>query len=286
MRIKPFTVALGATVITLSAAAGVATAADPADGTISDASPKVAWTGSVMESVIAHHWYHTAQNDELPCRAPTCDSFQLTVANPSRELVVSVDAGENDAANVGVRVELPDGTYARTNGPAAPGKPLKLRLKNVTAGQYVVDYTNYYVGGSVEYNGTAELAPVAGAAGPTNPSPSGPTGVPESGESGEQPATKLTVKAGKASARKLTRARKYTITASTSAPLTQVVAKFLKGKKVIATGKLARLEGTAKLALKISKKAKLRKGSYTVSVTGVDEQNRQVSGGAKVKLSK
>ena len=261
-----------ATAATASGAA-VATAADPADGTVSASSPKVTWTGSTISSVSQFHAQHTAESDDAPCEAPGCDSFALKV-DTAADLTIGVDAGESDAQNVGVRVTLPDGSVVRASGPAAPGKPLKLKIKAAKTGDYVVDYTNYYVDGPVEYNGSAELAvaapPPAGGA----PQPP-PSTAPQPGPAPAESFT-LTVKAPKrVSARKARKGKTLTVGVAVSREVRNITSILRRGKTEVGRGALGTTSGSAKLKVKLRKG--LKKGKYSMYTQATDAQGTKVS---------
>ena len=277
MRLKTALYASLAAATAATSAAAVATAADPASGTVSASAPKVTWTGSTTSSVSAFHAQHTAENDDAPCEAPTCDSFALKV-EAAADLTVSVDAGESEAANVGVRVKLPDGSYVRTKGPAGPGKPLKLKIKAAKIGDYVVDYTNYYIDGPVEYNGAAELAVPSTTAPASGLAPAGPQAPP--------PAQSFTlaVKAPKVSARKAKKGKTIAVGVTVSREVQSITSILRRGKTEVGRGSLGRTAGSAKLKVLVAKK--LKKGRYSLYTEAVDAQGTKVSRTVAVKVKK
>jgi hypothetical protein len=100
------------------------------------------------------------------------------------------------------------------------------------------------------------------AAAPAGPLPvTGPSGVKPI-QSAEKPLpVKLLTKKAKAG-------KKLSLKLRSSEPLTQLAAQVVKGRTVVAKGKLAKLDGNATMKLKVSKK--LKKGSYRVDLVGSD----------------
>ena len=280
MRLKT---TLVAALVLLSAT--VAVAADPPAGEVSNASPKVAWKGVVMNSMPAFHAQHTGQNDDAPCQAPACDTFALKVKDAAPEMIITVDAGENDAANVGVRVKMPDGSYVRAAGPSSSSKaPLKLKIKPAPAGDYVVDYTNYYVGGEIEYNGTATLT-VPGGAGPVPTAV--PTPPPGPGEPAPGPAPEsftLAVKAPKVSAKKAKKGKSFAVGVTVSREVDSVTAILRKGSKEVGRGSAGKVAKTAKVKVLLAKA--LKKGAYKLYVEAKDASGAKVSKTVKLTVKK
>ena len=275
-------------VVAALASTSIALAADPESGSIGKASPKVEWKGQVINSGVTNNAW--AQDASAPCEPPACDTFALKVTDPGDVTLRLSGFKENTAGGdpgCGIRVTLPDGSHQYTSGTCGPKTAMVVKMKNAKAGDYVVDVADSHVVGTPEdYVASAEMPAFLNAGGSTQPAPA-----PAPAPAPTQPASapQLTVSAPKASARKTAKSRKYTVTASTSGgALTQVQGRLLKGRKALGTGKLARLEGTAKLVLKLSKKTakKLRKGTYTVTVTGVDASNQRVTTTVKATLKK
>lgn len=264
--------------------ATAAYAADPSEGTIGSSAPKVDWKGELQGSGI----YYQAWVDDptVPCPGlPLCDPFKLTVADGPHPVTIklhilstNVDGSDPGA---GIRIRNPDGSYQYTQGNASETTAMVLKLKNVAKGDYeVTTVASHVCCGTDPYTASAEITGAAApSTGTTTTTP--PTG---SQPPAPAPAPQLTVKVGKASAKKLNKSRKLTLTATTTAPLNNVTAALLKGKKAVGSAKLARLSGTAKIVLKL--KGKIKKGTYTATVSGTDEQGRQTTTGVKVKVSK
>ena len=268
--------------------ATVANAADPANGTIGSSAPKVSWGGTLTSSGI---FYNAWANDPtIECSAPACDTFTLTIADGPHPVtikynILSTNADGSDPG-AGIRIKFPDGSYQYTQGNASETTAMAVKLKNAVAGEYVIDtVTSHACCGPEDYTASAEITgaaapspgPTTGGGGTTTPPPTGgptpPTASPQ-----------LTVKAGKASAKKLSKSKRLTLTATSTGNLNNVSAKFLKGKKTVGSAKLVRLNGTAKMILKL--KGKIKKGTYTATVSGTDDQGRVVTTGIKVKVKK
>jgi hypothetical protein len=250
----------------------------------------VAWAGELVSSGI---FYNAWANDPtVDCSAPACDPFALTIADGPHPVTIKLNILSTNAdgsdPGAGIRIKFPDGSYQYTQGNSSEKTPMALKLKSAVAGDYEVNVVSSHVCCATEdYTASAEITGTATAPTPTTGSGGGTTTPPPSGTPAPAqpaPAPQLTVKAGKASAKKLSKTKKLTLTATTTAPLKSVVAKFLKGKKTVGSAKLATLNGTAKLILKL--KGKIKKGTYTATVSGTDDQGRVVTTGIKVKVKK
>ena len=109
------------------------------------------------------------------------------------------------------------------------------------------------------------------------PGPAAPGGQASQGELG------VKVTAPKLSAKKLAKARKFTVKLSGEATgLTAVVRKKLTGGKTLASGKLASLKGSGKLTLKT--KGKLKKGTYVLVLTGKNAKGESGEGAVKIRV--
>jgi hypothetical protein len=265
--------------------AGTAGAATPDKGTVSSAAPKVTWAGQVTASWFTSRAVILTGDGSVPCQAPTCDSFALDVAD-QQNLEVGVSAPEA-ADQVIVRIKKPDGSYLVTTEDTNSSTYVIVKIKNAAKGSYVVDYWNYYTDGPVDYNGYAQLGSAAAAA--PAPTTTTTTTTPSGGTSGgQQPAAKedlsLTVKAGKASARKLAKTRKLAASVTVSRPVASISAKLLKGKKVVGTAKAGATSSTAKLSLKVAKK--LKQGTYSLAVVADDGKGTTAAKTIKVRVTK
>ena len=282
-------VSVGAAVVLIGISAGFAGAADPPRGTVSNSSPSVTWKGQLTNSFITFNAFN--QDPSAPCTNPTCDPFALEVADggANLELRVNLQATAQGGGNgtAGLRVRQPDGKIVWQSGESGPEKAFRIVIRNAPKGAYSVDTVSTFGGTPVNYEAGATLL-VPGAALP--PPPTTTTPPPSSGQqpgpaAQPAPAAKLTAKAGKASARKLAKKRKLTVKLATTSPLTKLAAVLRKGKKVVAKGKLARLEKSGKLVLRFAKR-KLKKGKYTLVVQGTDAQGRTVSATGSAKLAR
>jgi hypothetical protein len=267
--------------------ASAAVAATPENGTISSANPKVEWGGDLTNPGIFYNAW--AQDPSTECTAPACDTFTLTVAEAGQNVTLTENNDSTNAAGgdpgCGMNIKFPDGSYQYTQAPCGAKTTLQVKLKNAKAGDYVIRVASSHVCcGTEGYTASAFIPAAAGAPAAT------PTPTPSSGgNTTAQPAPEapqLTVRPSKASAKKITKAHKYKITASTTAPLNAVTAKFLKGKKTLGTASLSRLSGKATMVLKFSRKTKLKKGTYGVTVSGTDDQGRVVTTAVKVKAAR
>ena len=124
---------------------------------------------------------------------------------------------------------------------------------------------------------TLKLSDCAGAPAPGTPAPGEPA--PGQPAPAEQPVVQFSLagKPGKAKKKKLA------LKVRTSGPVTGVTAKLLKGKKLVGTGKLAKIDGTAKVTLKLKSK-KVKKGGYKLNVSGKDQYGRTAGATLPVKI--
>lgn len=255
------------------AAASIALAATPSSGTIGTATPQVKWSGTLTSSGIFYELWTV--DPTLSCAPPTCDPFTLKVADGPHDINIKLNIGSSNATGgdpgAGIRIKKPDGSYSYTQGTAGVKTTMTLKLKDVKPGEYEINTVASHVCcGDDPYTERAEI----------------PQLLPVEDGGTVRVAPQLTIKAPKASARKLAKSRKYGVTVTTTAALTNVTAKLLKGKKTMASAKLAQLEATAKLVFKLAKKVKPKSGSYTVVVSGVDAAGTQTTAAVKVKFSR
>jgi hypothetical protein len=263
--------------------ATVALATTPEKGTLSKAKPKVSWSGTITSSGLYYELWE--QDPAAECPSPACDPYTLTVADEGINVSVTNNMQSENAAGgdpgCGVRIKYPDESY-HWSGQSTCGvkKPQTVKISNAKAGDYVIEMVSSHVCcGSEEFKGSAFI-PELQAGGPSGPS--GPTGPTGPGGPQSPAAPQLTVKAPKASAKKLTKKKKYVITAKSTGRLTKVKATLLKGKKVVARGKLPSLNGTAKITLKLKR---VKPGKYKVVVSG-KHSGGTVSTGVKLKIKK
>jgi hypothetical protein len=264
------------------AAAVPALAADPSGGKVSKDAPKVTWTGAAPG--YGYFPLHGIAQDEN-CQAPSCDPFTLEVVDSADLTLVATNTGATP--NVGgdfieIDVVKPDGTIIYTS--SEEDKAATVKIKAAPKGSYevrVISNDDAAAGG--EYEASASLntgaAPSGGAAAPVpgaTPAPSA-SPAPSSGA----PAATLSLRTKKASARKSRKSLKLSV--STTRPVTGLTAALRKGSKVLATGRLAKLDGAGTVTLKV--KRALKAGSYTVALTANDG-SRKVGLTAKIKITK
>lgn len=123
--------------------------------------------------------------------------------------------------------------------------------------------------------GTYTVAPCAVV--PVVPGP-GSVGTP-TGSAPTLPIT-LVTKSAKA-AKKKSKSKTLSLKLKSSEQITNIAAQLLKGKKVAGTGKLAKLNGTGTLKLKL--KGKLKKGSYTLNLVGNRSSGERATAAFKLK---
>ena len=132
--------------------------------------------------------------------------------------------------------------------------------------------------------GTVTLGPCPAAA--TTPGAPGGPAAPapvESGAGASQGSFDVKVKVPRLSARKLAKARKFTVKLSGNATeLKAVVRKKVTGGKTLASGKLATLKGSGQMTLKT--KGKLKKGTYVLVFAGKNAQGQAAQGAVKFKV--
>jgi len=283
----------------LLAGSAIAIAAEPDKGTISASSPKVTWTGEVVNSYFNRVPMAVTEDDSVPCGPSTCDAFELTLQTPGNlTILANVDAEEDNPGAVTVRVRNEGNAtvFSSDADSVSENKPYKIVIKNAKAGVYDIEYTNNFAG-PVTYKASAELpgaTPV-----PSNAAQS-PAGAPQSSPAQQgtpgpvQPPQQtsssftLTVKAAKTSARKAKRSRKVFASVSVDREVQSATASLKKGKTVIGKGKLGTFNGTKKLTVKLSKKAakKLKKGKFSLTVAAKDGQGVTVIKTVAVKITK
>ena len=270
--------------ILTGAVAGTAIAATPESGTVSKSSPKTEWAGETIGSYFTRVPAAVTADDSVPCEAPSCDSFKLTVADQANlTITADIDQPDDNPGAVTLRVRQPDGSaVVASSGPdeVSDGKPFKVQIKGAKTGDYTVEYWNNFYDGPITYTGTAELA-VAGGTPASGPPPSPqPTPGAGSGSGGGAPATQaieLSVTGAKA------KGKKGSAKVTVNRPVKAILAQLKKGKKVVAKGKLGETSGTATIKLKAKKK--LKKGKYTLTVTATDGSTSTAKT-VKVKVKK
>jgi hypothetical protein len=98
------------------------------------------------------------------------------------------------------------------------------------------------------------------------------------------PATTALVKAGKLSARKVAKSKRFQVTVSPSRPLSNVSVLLVRAKKTFALGTASALRSRA--VVKMKPRSKLRAGRYQLILNGTDDLGRAVRATASVKVSK
>lgn len=128
--------------------------------------------------------------------------------------------------------------------------------------------------------GSFAIAPCAT---PGTPTPAAPITAPvDAGTPPPAAAPKLTVTAPKLVARKVSKARRFSVKLSSSAPLTGVVGQLKAGSRVLAAGKLASLGSSGAMTLKLTKK--LKRGTYTLAFSGRDAAGQTAAAAVAVKV--
>jgi hypothetical protein len=256
---KPLLIALAAA----AAAAVPAIAATPESGTVSNASPKVEWSGEAPGYGVG--LINVLGSPTGPvCEAPACDTFELTVADVN-DLTISGDSTTGSGPGCDcpqLFVTRPDGSQDYVSAEADQKAVIKIR--NAPKGVYTVGFsTNEQPQNDASYTASAVLA-----APPPPPSEEpAPGASPTPAPQGQQPAPaaspQITIRTRSGSARRAKKGLKVGLT--TNQELTKIVAQLRKGKKVVAKGALAKLNGNGTILVKAKK---LKKGKYTLVVTG------------------
>lgn len=251
-------------IVALAAAAVPALAAEPSEGTVSKANPKVEWTGT-SNAYGVYPIHGIAQAGE-PCAAPACDSFTLEVADQDTlTLTADNDAtGGPGSDSVEMDVVTPSGETIYTQ--SAADAPVVVKIKNAAKGSYTV---NVLVNQPANVSGTFKASAVLGAVTkPAAPLPEAPptnVDAPAPAPAAE-PAASLSLATKSASAKKSK--KKLTLKVGASKTVTDVTASLKKGSKTLGTAKLASLGTSGKLVFKLKKK--LKKGAYTVLISAKD----------------
>lgn len=262
------------------AAASVAHAADPADGTVSAGSPTVSWTGTVVSSGVTDTAW---QNDpSAPCQSPSCDRFTLNVADSANLVIRLKGFRENTAGGdpgCGIRIIDPAGTNTYHSGTCGPKTEMKVTVKNAATGAYTIDVADSHVAGQPEdYEASATLAV------PPPPPTLSPAVAPAPSDAAPPAPPTLTAQVATQSVRKLLKKRRFTVKLAATAPLSGVNAFLVRGKRRFGSGRLDSLDGTGKLVVRV--KRKLKKGTYQLSVGGRDAQGRNVVTTAKLRVKR
>ena len=146
-----------------------ASAAEPATGTVSAASPKVTWSGTIQGGILFHNTYFyegtTADSaGTLPCQAPGCDTFTLENAEGGVDLMLEL--ASDQSPDISMRIQDPSGTWTYYDGWSDGSPATKVRLKKAPKGTYVINVVIRRLGttqptavdDTSDYKGTASLA--------------------------------------------------------------------------------------------------------------------------------
>lgn len=237
-----------------------AVAADPESGKVSKATPVATWNGAVT-AFASWQLYNQGQNECLP---PSCDTFTLEVADGPAPLKLTVESADS---NLFVEVVKPDGSSEVFGGAT---QKATTTLKNAANGTYTINVAqNEQTQGA--HKGTAELVFPK----PAAPAAPAPVVTPATPAAPAAP-VKLSLKAARPKGRSLP------VTIKASAPVSRVAATLLRGRKTVARGSLARVDGSAVLRLKLE--GKLKRGRHTLRVTALDGSGRRVAKTLRVKI--
>ena len=173
--------------LALLASPAAAGAAEPEAGTVSAASPKVQWTGTLQNPYLLHNLYNyegatLGAAGTLPCEAPMCDTFTLDVADGGVDLLLEL--ASEQSPDISLRVQDPSGTWTYYDGWSDGAPVTKVRLKKAPKGTYVINVVARVFGSTnptavqdtAEYKGSAALLvpPAAPAPLPAAPVPAAP----------------------------------------------------------------------------------------------------------------
>ena len=166
-----------------------ASAAEPATGTLSAASPKVSWAGTVQGGILFHNTYFyegttLAAGGTLPCEAPGCDTFTLENADGTADL--NLELASEQSPDISLRIQDPSGTWTSYNGWNHAAPVTKVRLKKAPKGTYVINVVIRRLGttnptavdDTSDYTGTASLALAPTVATPPVPAVNPPAPAP------------------------------------------------------------------------------------------------------------
>jgi hypothetical protein len=263
-----------AALLALAVLSAGALAADPPSGKVSKDAPTVTWTGELTVPYLTYIQMFVANGEGTACDAPSCDRFTLDVTDGPADLTVKHSVTNPlDGGIKMMRIVKPDGSIVWATDDTAD-QPQTMKIKAAPNGQYFVDITNgSKTQASYEASATLAVAAPAAAAPPTPAAPGAPAAA----------ATPLTLsaKAGAVSARKASKSRKVVVSVTTNRAAA-VKATLLKGKKAVGSGSLTRVEGTAKLTLKVKK---LKPGAHTLVLEATDGQS-QARSTIKLKVRK
>jgi hypothetical protein len=262
---------------------GEARAMAPAQATLSPAAPSIAFKGAITgTSVMPDVLYAFGGGMHGNCDAPTCESLALSVTGGGAgTLVVKAKLPDDQANNLTMELELPDGTTVLATSTDPLGTDLatsrKIEVPHPADGAYVVrvggEVNRDNTGNDVELTGSAGLTGLTAPAAPPVPPAAAPGPQPAS-SAPPAPATKLTL----AAARVTTRSRRIAVRVTTDGVVTGLRARLYRGRgkraPLAATGASRRIASHGTIALK--PRGRLRRGPHILEVTGVDAHGRAV----------
>lgn len=186
---------LTAVLLTALAVPASAQAATPESGTVSAASPKVAWEGTVQNGILFHNTYFyegttLAAGGTLPCQAPGCDTFTLENADGASDL--NLELASEQSPDISLRIQDPSGTWTYHNGWNDSSPVTRVKLKKAPKGTYVINVVIRRLGttnptavdDTSDYKATAALA----VAPPPVAAPAPPAAAPAPAPAPAQPA--------------------------------------------------------------------------------------------------
>jgi hypothetical protein len=195
--------------------------------------------------------------------------------------VTSVSPRDSDVP--GKLFEGPDGVLQLVI-PAADAKP-GTQLKNVYAEtREVLQVVPSNVPTPTRGLGAvADDAPDSGGRSYTvAPAACAAAGAPKPGAPAAGAAVKLKLATKSVAAKQAKKGKSLALKISSSGKVTGLKATLKKGKASVGAGKLASLDGTGTLKVKLSKT--LKKGSYTLSLAGSDSAGKKVAAAAKLSV--
>lgn len=269
--------------LAVTALATPALAATPEAGTLSKSTPQVKWTGTSSNGGLTT--IPAVANSGAPaCVSPSCDTFTATVADAGGDLKIKADAPDTGGFLM-IQIVKPDGSEQYSSG--EEGKTSNsVAVKNAPAGEYQIQIAANAMG-DVDYSAVADLVFAPAEPDPAAPAPTAtpaPGAQPTPAPAPAQPASAtIAVKAGRLSAKKVSKQRRAAVTVSSDRTVYEVSVKLLKGKKAVGSAALASLTGSKKVNVRVGKRIKA--GSYVLVVSAKDG-SATVSSRIPVKIAK
>jgi hypothetical protein len=277
------------TVIALAlVAAPTAGAAEPASGAISPAAPYISWTGTATGfgvNIVNNN--STSLGGPFVCEAPFCDTFTLDFqATDTLTVIAKATTG---TAFTEVMITAPDGStfysYGNQESPetqvSIPAQPGAYEI-GISCGVCIQEAIPGGYKASARVGTPApkpkpkpDPAPAPSPA-PAQPAPAEPA--PAQPAPAVEPT--LHVITAKASARKVR--RRLLVSLRASSPLTGLTATLFRGRKAVATAKLARLSGSGRLAFGLRRA--LKPGRYEIRVAGTSASGTLVGARAQLRV--